>query len=482
MKKLLLSFAAAFAFVAASATSVTFDFTTNAYGLPEWTEELGNNTPYVETPATITQDKVSIKLEGGWRMWSDGLREYYKTAGTSFTVSVEGENVRGVEWTVVTGATFALEGTDANITSWAGDAASVTFVNTSSANKAVKTITVTYGEDVVVPDEPETPDTPDAPTGTISVAKALALIADGYNGEATVTGYIYSISEISTQYGNATYIIKDELSDDEDGLTVFRGKWFNGENFTSENQLETGKTVTVTGTLVDYNGTPEFTTGSKIVEYDGQTSAPDTPDVPDTPDTPDTPEGDYVTFNFTDLASLDPAQTPEAEATEIDATDITFTAGCITLTGSASEEASTKPRLYYGTSKGVSSWSYRFYKDNTITIASTDECKITAIVFNGSNLTNASITWSAGEINGTTWTAPEDGVSELVINKTESGNNPIIYDMNVYYTSSSSIVESVAIENAPVEYFNLQGVRVANPENGLYIRRQGNTVSKVLVK
>ncbi len=41
-------------------------------------------------------------------------------------------------------------------------------------------------------------------------------------------------------------------------------------------------------------------------------------------------------------------------------------------------------------------------------------------------------------------------------------------------------VESV--ENAPVEYFNLQGVRVANPENGLYIRRQGNTVTKVLVK
>ena len=44
-------------------------------------------------------------------------------------------------------------------------------------------------------------------------------------------------------------------------------------------------------------------------------------------------------------------------------------------------------------------------------------------------------------------------------------------------------VNSVAVDaNAPVEYFNLQGVRVANPENGLYIRRQGNSVSKVLVK
>ena len=36
--------------------------------------------------------------------------------------------------------------------------------------------------------------------------------------------------------------------------------------------------------------------------------------------------------------------------------------------------------------------------------------------------------------------------------------------------------------NAPVEYYNLQGVRVAEPANGLYIRRQGNKATKVLVK
>lgn len=36
--------------------------------------------------------------------------------------------------------------------------------------------------------------------------------------------------------------------------------------------------------------------------------------------------------------------------------------------------------------------------------------------------------------------------------------------------------------DAPVEYFNLTGVKVENPSNGLYIRRQGHNVSKVLVK
>ena len=36
--------------------------------------------------------------------------------------------------------------------------------------------------------------------------------------------------------------------------------------------------------------------------------------------------------------------------------------------------------------------------------------------------------------------------------------------------------------NAPVEYYNLQGARVANPENGIFIRRQGAKASKVFVK
>lgn len=49
---------------------------------------------------------------------------------------------------------------------------------------------------------------------------------------------------------------------------------------------------------------------------------------------------------------------------------------------------------------------------------------------------------------------------------------------------STTGVEGVEADNAAaeVEYYNLQGVRVANPENGLYIRRQGNKVEKVLVK
>ncbi len=45
-------------------------------------------------------------------------------------------------------------------------------------------------------------------------------------------------------------------------------------------------------------------------------------------------------------------------------------------------------------------------------------------------------------------------------------------------------VETIAADdtNAPAVYYNLQGVRVDNPANGLYIRVQGKNATKVLVK
>lgn len=42
-------------------------------------------------------------------------------------------------------------------------------------------------------------------------------------------------------------------------------------------------------------------------------------------------------------------------------------------------------------------------------------------------------------------------------------------------------VKNVSVDaNAPAEYYNLQGIRVANPEAGLYIVRRGNTTTKVV--
>lgn len=58
--------------------------------------------------------------------------------------------------------------------------------------------------------------------------------------------------------------------------------------------------------------------------------------------------------------------------------------------------------------------------------------------------------------------------------------------VNVYCNTSGKTtgVEAVEMEDAdaPVEYFNLQGVRVANPQNGLYIIRQGNKARKQIIR
>lgn len=51
---------------------------------------------------------------------------------------------------------------------------------------------------------------------------------------------------------------------------------------------------------------------------------------------------------------------------------------------------------------------------------------------------------------------------------------------------ASSAVEEIFTEStdadAPVEYFNIQGMRVANPATGVYIKKQGNKVSKVYIR
>lgn len=46
---------------------------------------------------------------------------------------------------------------------------------------------------------------------------------------------------------------------------------------------------------------------------------------------------------------------------------------------------------------------------------------------------------------------------------------------------TTSVEEIGFNANAPVEYYNLQGVKVANPENGIYIKKQGSKAIKVIL-
>ena len=43
-------------------------------------------------------------------------------------------------------------------------------------------------------------------------------------------------------------------------------------------------------------------------------------------------------------------------------------------------------------------------------------------------------------------------------------------------------VDFMIEDEAPAEYYNLQGIKVNNPNGGIFIKKQGNKVSKVVLK
>ena len=103
-------------------------------------------------------------------------------------------------------------------------------------------------------------------------SQALEVIANGENdpeAEVYIKGKVSQIKEVSPSFGNATYYISDDGTT-ETQLYVFRGKYLNGEKFTSEDQLKVGDEVVILGKLTTYNGDPQVGTGSSIVSLNGE--------------------------------------------------------------------------------------------------------------------------------------------------------------------------------------------------------------------
>lgn len=112
---------------------------------------------------------------------------------------------------------------------------------------------------------------------------------------------------------------------------------------------------------------------------------------------------------------------------------------------------------------------------NTYTVTDADEASIQLYnTFNNSSYYNPVVKVTTGDNMGIIgFVAVKDGSLQI---------NPIeVYDMN------TNAIDSIVVdgdENAPVEYFNIQGVRVNADQlvPGLYIVRQGSKTSKIIVK
>lgn len=438
MKKFLLTLATVALGFSAYAGEVTFDFTENNYGLTPYNEDLGNNSPYVETPATITQGDVSILLEGeidkestGWRMWSDGLRAYYKRFPT-FTVSTtNGENVKYITWKIKTGAKFSTTADGAAITEWSGDAASVTLYDVGTANGAVESITVGYGDYTASEPTPE----PDAPEFTVE--EAIKYLAEGNSGVAIVSGVVTSVGTFNSNYGSLTYNIGDFVEDTET-LQIYAGLGLNGKEFTSKNEVVVGAEVQVKGELKIYVNAD----GVEIYEMDMNSVllSYKVPDGVDVPEIPDAPQGilsvreaveNYIEKGY------------EGEAT---------VKGIITEITEVSEQ----------------------YGNATYIIKDSETDAVSLTVFRGYYLDGEKFT-SEDQL--------ELGATVTVTGKLQdyNGTFEITNSSIIDYTPAG--IESLFMDsNEPIEYYNLQGVRVNNPEQGVYILRQGKKSVKTIIR
>lgn len=103
--------------------------------------------------------------------------------------------------------------------------------------------------------------------GAIKVHKASDLLDTFNNGEQIdfgayyyVGGKITDIQEIRPQYGNATYTL-------DNGFSVYRGKWFDGNTFSDENQIKVGAYIVVYGIIQEHNGVLGFKVNSQVIAY-----------------------------------------------------------------------------------------------------------------------------------------------------------------------------------------------------------------------
>jgi RPA family protein len=150
--------------------------------------------------------------------------------------------------------------------------------------------------DSLKPDEPEEviepagEGTAEAPYNVAAVIKACEGLADGSflndSKDIYVTGVVTETTEISTQYGNATYYISDNAKG-SNRFYVYRGKLLDNADVKADTDLQVGDSVTVCGKIKNYKGTMEFDQGNYLTFYKkGEGGGAEQPDAPGTEEAP----------------------------------------------------------------------------------------------------------------------------------------------------------------------------------------------------
>ena len=359
---------------------------------------------------------------------------------------------------------------------------------------------------------------PNKPGATISnpmtVAQALEACTSNGPKNVYVKGIVTKVTTaFDSQYNNVSFNIGDEVGSTEI-LEAYRTKWGADVTPTDDKNPAVGATVILFGNLKIFNGKKELDANNQIVSY----TAPALPSAGLS-----FPEKTYTinlgeAFTAPELTKATDAAAAYTSSNPAVA-DVDAATGAVTVKTYGSTVITAKTAETAAYLAGEASYTLVVNNpaitiDAPLTVAQALEvCAnephnvyvkgiVTKIVTPyDSQYKNVSFNIAdeagATEVLLAYRTKWGEGVTATADNNPEVGATVVIYgDLKIHndikeFNANNMIVkyniptgiEDIEIEaNAPVEYFNLQGVRVANPENGLYIRRQGNKVSKVIVK
>lgn len=360
------------------------------------------------------------------------------------------------------------------------------------------------------------PNKPGASIGNpMTVAQALAACESKPTG-VYVKGIVKAVTTVySSQYKNVTFTIVDAATDTE-VLECFRAKWGEGVTPSADNNPVVGSTVIMLGDLTVYNGKKELNANCQIVKYEE-------------PALPSAglsfPEQTY-TVNLGDAFTA-PALTKATPAAATyssslpNVAEVDATTGAVTIKTYGTTVITAKTEGTSAYLPGEASYTLEVLNpaitaDKPLTVAqalavcenqphdvfvkgivtevtevySEQYKNVTFNIADAADGTEVLLTYRAKWAEGVD--APQD------FNPVKDATVVIKGDLKVYngtkefnagcqivkYDESTLGVDNIMANDndAPVVYYNLQGVRVANPENGLYIRVQGNKATKVLVK
>ncbi len=141
----------------------------------------------------------------------------------------------------------------------------------ATSRSATVTLIYTYGDKTVYKEititQAANPNGPGTVNNPYSVANVLALYENDIvpSNQVYVKGIISEISSLNTsQYKSARYYISDSGTKDNQ-FYVYNGKYLDGANFTTDDQIQVGDEIIVYGKLTSYEGINEFDQGNYIV-------------------------------------------------------------------------------------------------------------------------------------------------------------------------------------------------------------------------